>query len=110
MKYGVYICDPTPWERKHGWRIPVFYPLITSMNPDQHGPWVLPRSDNGWTSEHICPGSTVANKGEHGYHSVEYFNRRRYHTTRLEKANQMAAKIRKAHPHLIVRVDEIPGA
>lgn len=40
-RYAVYICDPTPWERGHDeWKIPEFFPLMSSLDPDKHGPWV----------------------------------------------------------------------
>ena len=105
LAYGVYLCDPTPWGRGHDWRIPVFFPLMTSLSPDNHGPWVLPRTDGRPAIDHILHKWTIGN--ETGYHSLAYFNRRQYRTGRLGKAQQMAAKIRKAHPYLIVRVDEI---
>lgn len=108
-RYGIYICDPAPWERKHDWRIPAFFPLVTSLNPDFHGPWVLPAVPG--TRDRIYPGQWVRSRGGEnvsGYHTEDYFNRRRYWTRHKEKANQMAAKIRRAHPHLLVRVDEIP--
>lgn len=119
VRYGIYICDPRPWARGHThWRVPQFFPFVHGLSPDRHGPWVLPLTERKiWGRERISPGVGPCRKvtigGEchvemsTGHHSKEYFDKRRYWAYNKGKAIAKASKIKKAHPHLIVRVDAI---
>ena len=84
-KYGVWICDPAPWERGHDWRVPEFFHYWHQAHPSKHGPHMALSENNVWENK--------------------YIKRRRYWVHRREKAERTAQRLRSEHPYLIVHVD-----